>query len=152
MQTEYFSFQSGFTGEKASFGKASFPILSVKSWKRLGSLLTTTKSPCDTCFSAKLCGPTGIAETEEAVSDVRLSVHTSPLPCHCSREKICPHFCGLFVLVAGRSQCQPGNLGSAKQRNSWGFSLVFFQLAGFLRVGWRMFCFLHPHSVCKQRN
>jgi len=35
----------------------------------------------------KLCGPTGIAEDEEEVSDVRLSIHASPLLCHFSTEK-----------------------------------------------------------------
>lgn len=92
MWTAYFGFQSVFTVEKAHFGKASFCLLSVKSGKRFALLLTTTKSSCDTCFSVELCGPTGIAGSEEDVSDVRLSIHTSPLLCSCSREKDLPIF------------------------------------------------------------
>lgn len=78
--------------EKAHFGKASFCLLSVKSGKRFALLLTTTKSSCDTCFSVELCGPTGIVESEEDVSDVRLSIHTSPLLGRCSRVKDLPTF------------------------------------------------------------
>lgn len=92
MWTAYFRFQAVFTVEKAHFGKASFCLLSVKSGERFALLLTTTKSSCDTCFSVELCGPTGIVESEEDVSDVRLSIHTSPWLCRCSREKDLPTF------------------------------------------------------------
>lgn len=77
---------------KNYFGKASFCLLSVKSGKRFALLLTTTKPSCDTCFSVELRGPTGIVESEEDVSDVRLSIHTSPLLCCCSRVKDLPSF------------------------------------------------------------
>lgn len=81
-----------FSVEKAHFGKACFCLLSVKSGKRFALLLTTTKPSCDTCFSVELHGPTGIVESEEDVSDVRLSIHTSPLLCCCSRVKDLPSF------------------------------------------------------------
>lgn len=135
MWTAYFRFQSVFTVGKAHFGKASFCLLSVKSGKTFALLLTTTKSSCDTCFSVELCGPTGIVEREEDVSDVRLSIHTSPLLCCCSREKDLPTFlctaCSHSRKVTVPARDCPSNLGSARHRNLWIFCFSLFSLQEF---------------------
>lgn len=84
--TEHFRFQSGFTAEKATFGKASSPALSEKSCKIW--LITDSYQVTmwylffsEVMWSHRHCGE------GEDVLDVRLSMLISPLPCHCSKEK-----------------------------------------------------------------